>query len=480
MNINKKILDAALQHIPLTPEDLKHMDAVNAVGLAALALAGDPATLDAWYKALLKKSKPSKVEAFISLLVERDEVGENIDHRLAKGDFQVLNDLVRLGVPWEHPELPEALKSEDACDAAVITLVEQEEYETVTEWLANHEDVEVFRTLSLLGVPIVEFVMEQREQTDEESEERAVLDAALLGMLEPEGYGKLLLSGDLESNWTAYPRLLADVLTLCGPNSWVETLGLLEAAGDLDAFAFAGILAAGVSSLTLGLEQGQDIVEPNTLEHFQTDKRFAVAAGIAPDEDILELVHFAVVHECRLANDQPSPGIPGLPLSSSDPAPEDLNDLIELCGDFIDEGSDDPVKRVAMVRNLMDASLWAVDEPEFVKSLENAAKQLLNAEMPTSVRGAAYQFLHTLGVAPAMPEDFNPTLAALVGDEDLQSLSKVALDEGVAAMSALRHMADLGTVESVEALLNVWTEIPILRADLLRTILFDAIELQSA
>jgi len=475
VDINKRILDAAIRHIPLNPADLKNLEGIDARGLAAMGVVAEATLLDAWYKALLKKAKPTRIEAFISLLVDRDEVADNIDARLERGDFRVLNDLVRLGLPWEHPRIADALKDPEACHAAAISLVEQDSPEAVMAFLEQTDDVDIFRALSLLGGPFAEPLMHLRDDTGEESEERAVLDASLIGMIEAEGYGRLLLNGELDSAWTAYPQLMGDVFTLCGPNSWVETLALLEAAGDLDAFSFGGIIGAAVSSLTLGLDEEDELEEPKNFEQFQTDSRFSVAAGLAPDEEILELLFNAVVHECRLTHDQPSLGIPGLPLSSSNPSEQDVEELVSLFEEFMEDGTDDPVKRVAVVRNLMDAALWAVDEPGFVTGLVEPAQALLAKKMPLGVRAAAFQFLQTVDAAPEVPADFNPSLKALVGNGDISALGQVARGDGIAALSALQHLLDLASVEAIEEMLNVWMDAPVLRSDVIRRLLLDAL-----
>lgn len=473
-NINQRILDQALRQIPFNHDEFGDLSGLDATGLAALAVAADAELLMAWYARLMAKGDATRLEAYISLLVDRDEVADNIDARLARGDFQVLNDLVRLGLPWEHPNMVNALGNDDTRHAAAIALVEQDTPEPVMAWMEEEVDPEIFRAFSLLGAPFVEQLLAVREETDDESEERAILDASLLGMVEPEGYGRLLMNGDIESDWTAYPRLMGDVFALCGPNSWVETLALLEAAGDLDAFSFAGLIGAAVSSLTLGLEEDDEVSAPESLEEFQTDMRFAVAAGLAPDEEILDLLYHAVAHECWLTAEEPTPGVPGLPLSSSNPTEEDVAEVATQLGEYLEDGADDPVKRVAVVRNLLDATLWGLDEPDFVAPLKAEAAKLLKSKGPAAPRAAAYLFLNTVGANPELP-DFKPGLKALVAEGDIAGLEQLARGEGVAALSAIQQLLDLRSTEGLQAVLNAWMDAPVLRSDSIRRLILDGL-----
>lgn len=475
-DIDRALVDFVVRQIPLEKQQLKQLKNASPLGIAILGLTADPDLLDAWYRDLVGKKEVDTLEAFVSLMVLRDEVADNIDARLERGEFAVLNDLVKLGVPWEHDALEKALEHDEFRFAAAMCLLETDDKKTVRAFIEKHEDVrDVVRAIGLLGAETMKRDLEELRGDDDESV-KAVVDAALLGILEPSKYGKKLLAGEVETAWLSDSVLVADAFQVMGSSSWVDTLGILDAAGDAEAFEFAAVLGLIAAAATWqgGADPDAAIAEPESEHKFMTTQAFSVAAGLVPDEELAPLAFEVAVHEIRVVNEDGSPGITGLPLTQTDPDEATIQAVVELLEGF-NPAEDDAVARVEVVRTLCDAATWAVAEPDFIKPLEPVAAALLGEQYPLAVRGAAQLMLSVLG--HESKHELNEALDALTGDIDIDALAALATGEDVKALCAMRHLTLTAEVEGVEMLAHAWALGSVSRGDAFRVALEEAIHL---
>ena len=472
--IDRALVDLVARQIPIEKPQRRQLKSASSLGIAILGLVGEPELLEHWYRELVSKKDVTPLESFVSLMVLRDEVADTIDGRLDDGDFDVLNDLVKLGVPWEHDMLPKALQSDDHRFAAAMCLLEIEDFKTLKKFVETQEDVrDVVRAIGLLGAENMASVLAELRSDDDEDVKNGA-DAALLGVLDPAKYGRKLLAGELETGWLSDSVYVADAFQIAGSPSWLDVLGILDAAQDHEAFEFAALLGmiAACATWQAGGDPDATIDEPESEQDFMTNPRFSIAAGLVPDEELATLAFEVAAHEICMLNETGSPGISGLPLTQTDPDEDVIKTVIALLEEF-DPSDDDAVARVEVVRTLCDAATWAVAEPDFIKPLEPLAQKLTGKTYPDSVRGAAQLMLSVMGHDAKV--DLGTHLNALTGDIDVNALSALAVGEDVKALCAMRHLSLTAEVEGVEALANAWVHGAVSRGDAFRVALEEAI-----
>lgn len=472
--IDSLLVDVVARQIELDKPQRRLLKDVSPFGVTILGLVADPELLEAWYKNVPNRKDIKGLEAFVALMVLRDEVSDEIDDRLSEGDFDVLNDLVRLGVPWEHDLLGKALASEEHRFAATMCLLEIDDKDTLRAFIEASEDVrDVIRAIGLLGADMMlGDLLELRNEDDDEIKNG--VDAAMLGLLEPSKYGKKLLAGEVDTGWLGDSVLVADAYQVTGSPSWLDVLGVLDAAEDTEAFEFAALLGTVAAAATWqsGGDPEATLDEPEDENDFMTNPKYSVAAGLVPDEELVKLAFEVALHEIRVINEAGSPGITGLPLTQTDPDDTTMALVVELLEAF-DPAGDDAVARVEVVRTLCDAATWAVAEPDLIAPLEDLVTKMTSEKYPMAVRGAAQLMLSVLGNESDL--DLGFALNTLTGDINMESLTKLAKGDDIKALCAMRHLMLSAEKDGIVALADAWRTGSVTRGDAFRVAIEEAI-----
>jgi hypothetical protein len=335
-------------------------------------------------------------------------------------------------------------------------------------------------------------------------------------LLDSELYGRGLLAGDYEDGWLDVPGSVADFLQARGPSDWLEVLGLLELGYDPQTadpdtpFALGARLAvsaaAGIGStppedhevdgllelLTVDPEADEeDGDDGQEWESVATELGFGLQLALGGDAFALPLVQ-AAAHERLVTWGVHSPGVPGLPLSTTTEEELDTDPVFWLMG----EAAGQPVEswntetRVTVVRTLTDARTWAR------KGREDLAAQLVDMFIDVddpAVEVAARRLKAEIDpdFAEAMPERKADLLSAAdtlsVGvrpeapDGILDRLESIAESEGPLGMEAIRLLAENGSAAAQRRLGDLWTQTaPALRSAFVRQALVESLSVEAS
>ncbi len=479
MNADETLIQFAVHQIPVSAElDLSD---TSDVGAAALAMAYDPDLANHWYRALTTREKVTEFEAFLTLIVEREEIGIAVDRRLEEGDFEVIDQLVRLGIPWSHPAIEDALGGE--WHTAAFWMLTEVDTEAAADWLDASEEVdatvEALRVWGIIGVEEgIAYAAEAREslQGDESRDAdraRQTIDESAAAMA-PSTYARALLKGEFDAEWIRSRTSMADWVQTCGPNGWLDTLALVDAADHSQAFEFAAFFAAAAASASFYLERDEleetciELLTNPVVEWEALTNRpeFALALALADDEDLQRMLAEAFAHEYLSLRDG-SPGIPGLPLSGG-AIDADTVEAAAAVFEDIEDSSFQEDQVVAAVRMFTDLSYWAREEPESVDSLIPIAERWAVNRFPKVVQAAARHAATTAGREVVLNEGWLGDLQTLSegSTPELEKLTALARQEGTDALLALDRLAY--AEGGLPHLLDLWRTIPVIRVDLVR------------
>lgn len=488
MDADQALIAHAVKKMPLS-EDID-VSQLSDVGVAAMLCAFDPATADPWYRALVARGNPTPFEAFATLMVDRDEVGISIDRRLEDRDFSVLEDLVRLGIVWSHPAIEDALGGE--YHAAAFWLLSEVDLDAAEAWLKDAEELDaILESLTVWGmlgiekgldhVDAVRRALESNTSRDADRA-RQTLDHAM-AMMSPEAYARRLLRGDADDTWMRSRRLAATWLQITGPNSWLLTLGLIDAADHSQAFEFASYFA--VSAATAAFFDESEELQKLCVEvltnpdcdwtEVTRHPEFSLILSLTEDEHFERMLIEAAAHE-YLSAVSGSSGIPGLVLSGGELDPDDVAKARTVFTEIArSDFHEDQV--VAAVRMFSDLTYWIRHEPQLVEPLVDLAETWSTERFPKVVQAAARHAATAAGRYVEAHESWTPDLTILSeggsGSILTAEHAKLAGNDDVAAMIALEQLAR--TRSGITDLLDLWRTGPVLRADLYRDAVYQAL-----
>lgn len=485
--------------------------------------------IEAWLAALGAKSARAKsgaapardfdpaqatpLERILWVLDESEPVERRIDALLdAKNWAQctpLIDALARAAVAWEHPTILAALERDDTREAAALVATRAVPDE-VDAWLDACEVIEdalqVMRAVSLAAEerttrmwPALLQWHDAIMQLDQAQPERAHASGAL-ATLDPTDWARRALGDDAEDSWVLDPQNVADFLATHGPTTWLATLTGLADATHLEpgrssenALEF-GMLLAAAAALGLTREAPtQDaalqelaramlallqLPPEAALEDWQPRAtRAGLGALLAltggdPDANSADQLGLLLVqiaaHEWLVTHDFHSPGIPGLPFSTT--SAEDVNldaaadILAALTAETPDSQRSTPVQTVLTLRCLTDLEDWqALDAARFAPQAHDWAHAFAT-HGTSSIRHASTRLQQASqpadSPAPQPPAHQTPTSHP---GADLLHLGRA------------RRLARAGTEASLEELATLWATADLWRADFYRDCLFEAL-----
>lgn len=488
MEADQALIAYATQSMPL-PEELD-VSELSDTGVAALLSRYDPTVTDRWYRALIARGNPTPFEVFATHAVDRDEVGISIDRRISEHDFSVLDDLVRLGVVWSHPDIEHALGTEH--HASAFWLLTEVDLEAADAWLHEAEDLDlILESLTVWGMLGIEEGLDHVDTTrsalDSDSSRdadraRQTLDCAT-AMMSPEAYARRLLRGDAEDDWMRSRKHVASWMQITGPSSWLLTLGLIDAADHSQAFEFAayfGVAAACAAffddSPALQEICFEVLTNPDFDESLLSQRsEFSLILSLTEDTQFEQMLVEAAAHE-YLSRVSGAVAIAGLPLSGGQ-LDESLVDEAKQTFTQIARSDFHEDQVVAAVRMFSDLAYWARKEPVLAEPLVDIAQNWATARFPKVVQGAARHAATAAGRYVEANEAWTPALQILSeGGRDAILTSehaRIAAGDDVAAIVALEQLAR--TRAGITDLLELWRTGPPMRADLYRDAVYQAL-----
>ena len=518
------------------------------------------ATSDAWIRLLValgddealhvafarQVDSPADVDAagriaFVRAVLE--EVDRAVDTALEGSEFSsMLQALARADVPWSHERLTQIVAAADEEDAhsdedvaaAALTLA-RGEVDELSEAIDQSSVIDdVLLSLRAAGLEgrselgeMILFLRIELEDLAAEAEDEADVEGwidrldGVAALLDPELYGRGLLAGDYHDGWLDRPASVADFLQAYGPSDWLEVQGLLELGydpgSDEDDVAFAlgarlaVAAAAGIGTtrpeehevdgllelLTVDPEAENDEGNPEW-QSLATELGFGLQLALGGDAFALPLVQ-AAAHERLVTWGIHSPGVPGLPLSTTTEEELDTDPVFWLMGEAAGQPAESwsVETRVTVLRTLTDARTWARKGwSERDGDVEDLAGQLVEmfADVDDPGVNVATRRLKAEidpDFAAQFPEDKAELLSAadilaIGGRADapegiLDRLESLAAGEGPLAMEAARLLAENGSLPARRRLGRLWTDsAPVLRSAFVRQALVESLSLDAS
>lgn len=479
---DRDLLDHVFRSVPVDLDSVDFSE-LTLVGRATLALGAPSKTTLAWYRQTRGKLT-DRVDNLLFLVVDEPEVIDLVDARIADGDAGVVEDLVRAGVPWSHPGLPAMLGDESASFAAAWLLTETED-DAVKLYLDRDEIdfetvIELLRPAAILGVADYFDLAADYRDGLEPGDEASRLDS-LLCAIDPDAFLRRTVQGRSNWTWLGHAVSVADILHAFGPTTWLDTLAILEGTKAWDAFEFAASLAIAGSSVGRDLiteEEAQQfadiLLDEELAEEATGDPRFVFATSIADDADLQALYVESAAHEEITRAGYGSPGLAGLPLSGGAINEDAVEAAAEFLGEMADLGGVDDDLAVGAVRTLCDLAYWALQSPDEVAPLHDVTEQLLD-HGHASVKVAASQAMVAFtGERTEAHGDVAPFIDLLAKDRG--DAAPLFGQEGCLQLAAVERLAAIGDEDTVQPLAAAWTEGSIIRSDVARIALQDALK----
>lgn len=435
---DRRAIELATLGLPLTQQTARALGECTALGQAALLLAMDDSALEAWY--LAAAPPVGSISRVLSRAVDLDEVADRIDASLAT-DPDVLNDLCRAQITWAHPELV-SLLTQPRFRLCAAWMLSQTDFEPLLDWLDGEREpaelVAVARAVAPSGVPeLFEALSPWLAAVKTAAPKLAAQLEAAMFILDPAAWGRGFVQGQWEAEFLHDGVGMADIIAAAQQSYWTAALAAFDPSTD-EFGAIARMVAAGAAAgLFFGADDPpQAVVDAFYVEDWEKLRihpGFSVAAALAEDDGWQQPLLEAAAHDVLIARGIDSPGIGGLPLSSSHP---DADEVAAARG-LPSHPQVDPIVLAATASDVIE--LRTV--PEF-------------ADLPRAFA--------------ALREHPNSAVARLAAQlETPRSLSDVhelARAEDVNGLSAAENLARRGDSAALLALVDLWAEGPVLRA----------------
>lgn len=437
---DRRAIELAVFDRPLDADALAQIATLSSIGQAALLLAADENAIEAWYRAT--PDPTGAISRVLFRAVDNDDVADRIDATLLE-DPTVLADLCRAQITWHHEDLPTLLDRPESRQHAAWMLA-QTDFQPVIDWLSRGQRqeaeavVDVARGAAVSGVealfdPVADWYEAIRA---EDAALGARLEAALF-VLAPRRWGRGYVSGLYEADFLADDVAMADIISAAGQSYWTGALAAFEPASEEFA-AIARMVAAGAAA---ALHFSVDAPPPEVVDAFYREDwatlsrhpAFTVATALAEEEDWFQPLLEAAAHDLLRAHALESPGIGGLPLSSSQPDADEVaaaQSMLEL----------EDLDAVALIATTLD-----VQELGRLPGYESLPQHF--SALDRHDHYAVARVARALNAPPHL-------------DDELPLM----LSDGLAGLAAAERVAQRGSVEALDMLTEAWGRGPALRA----------------
>lgn len=442
---DRRAIELVALDLSFCDDDYRKLGDCSELGQAALLLAMDDVALEAWYERAPAPRAP--ISRVLARAVDRDDIAERLDATLAD-DPGVLADLRRAQIVWAHPALPQLL-DRDEFRASAAWMLAQTDVGELLEWLdgdrAARELVEVARAVAPTGASelfdgLAPWLGAIR---DDDAEAAAQLESALF-LLSPDRWGRGFLRGQWEAEFLHDSVGMADILAGAGQSYWSASLAHFEPGSD-EFGAIARMIAAGAAAI---LHFAADDPPPAIVNAFYVEDwsvlgshpAFAIAGVLAEEDSWQQPLLESAAHDLLLARGLETPGIGGLPLSSSHPDADEIAAALEIA-----KQSD--VDPIALVVTMCD-----VQELRAITEFRG-----LPAEF------ARFEGHPNLAVAAAAK--------ALAAPPSIEAEQMLAHEETVRGFAAAERLARIANLAALRALVDLLADGPVLRAGLFAALL---------
>lgn len=437
---DRRALELATLDIPLDEEGYRTLSECSALGQAALLLAMDESALEAWYEGAPDPVGP--ISRVLLRAVDRDDVADRIDAELAE-DPSVLADLCRAQITWSHPVLPELLGREEF-RGATAWMLSQTNPDPLFDWLEDADDpdqlLDVARHVAPSGVlELFEAISPWHEPVAEASTELAARLEAALFVLSPELWGRGFIAGQWAAGFLQDGLAMGDIIAAAGQTYWSAALGAFDPQSEEFSAIARMVVAGAAANLHFGPDEpGTPIIDAfyrETWSTLQAHPAFSAANVLAEEDSWRQPLLESAAHDVLLARAIDTPGIGGLPLSSSHPDADEIAAARALATQV----DADPIVLVATMCDIHELRTIA----EFEELPQHFAV-LCDHERKAVATAASY-----LSELPPLADERG---AAAV--------------ESAAGVAAAERIARRGDVDAVLTLIDLWADGPLLRAGL--------------
>jgi hypothetical protein len=430
---------------------------------------------------------------------ESDAVDAEIDAQLDGDPSESLVDaLARAGVAWTHPRLEDALDN-DRLRAAASLLLAVADPEALRSWLEQcdvYEDAFVaLRAVAMAGAHSLDDILaDWRERVLDFDEARAELARVdgLMAVLDAGTFGRAALAGDADMDWLADSVAVADFLQVYGPGEWLTVLSFLDVCDD-DAFEFGAFLAV-CAAHGIGFDEPTEAdageliellnyepsADPEEWEPSATRLGLGFAIALAADDELALLGAQVGAHERLIAYGYHSPGVPGLPMSGTDPGDLDFDASSGMLRQLLDGPSMPDAARVAVVRTLFDlyghvssgdgqvaehARKWT---SRFADSDIGAIALAARSLKAALDEGTVDSEQASMGERATLKGAMVLAGAGAPSADVVDALQRAARGDKVLGLAATQQLALLGTLDALDALAELWASGSVFRAPIYR------------
>jgi hypothetical protein len=325
-----------------------------------------------------KLRKAPDMEVLQLLLLADPEVDRTVDGLLDGPEASHLVELLaKTGIRWEFQQLDRQLRRPESSLPALL-VASSLPAELVEQLLWETEDIghlqQIIRAVGLRGEPANYSLLERRlEETQQLQLEESL--CAAMAISDFGQYQRAELAGDVDSSWMSNPLHLSDFLRSTYTSTWLSSLSLMEMA-ESPALSLGALVATCVSGPVAHeelVDVSTDTLQTYLLEHSRATaddtedwEPDAVSAGLGwaialggEDPELSLFLTQALAHELLMARGEPSPGIPGMPISSNVESQWNIEGAERLVRDGVKQQESSAIERLICIRTLVDlADVW--------------------------------------------------------------------------------------------------------------------------
>ncbi len=425
---------------------------MNALELAKIALSPEH------FSGSVESSSPTRLQRMALIAQDDEKTGDWVDAQLDAGNFEILDDVVRLGIGWDHDRLVDALDSDHGYAAA--WLLSDADPDRLVDWVVECDSgkaiLSALRAPACLGDPqFFELVLDIYSDIDDAKIERVL--GGYLACMDPVRCAREMLGGVIDAGWLRSRNSMADFVYATGLNTWTPTLAYFDVADQSNPFELAAMLA--VCAGTALVASDEETVAP--IENYYREgedprvissrPEFGMVAALDDEDALVELLTDVSAFEASLALELETPGVHGLPLLGgldSDALEAALDLLDEAIG--AEQSSDEQM--VQTVQTLVDIRRQGpqIQQLDALQDVLDACG-MLQSHRSKAICAAAAAAEVALGRDPAIsvPEKF----------------ASMVLQPTVPMSDGLSGMVMLELSNSPDWMLEAWLNGPIERAE---------------
>ncbi len=458
---------------------------------ALVSCAQHPSWVEAWcLHQKLGWSTKKAIPALNALLLAQSENPKHergldaaLTGKLAAAQCAI-SALARSLTPWDHDRFA-ALLADDASREATCAVIAMADPETLMDWSldgsrSEQEFVTALRAMLFFDAELshttLEDVIAALRQDQELGDSHRVVQRveAMLAAHAPQIYARGALDGSYETTWNDRIEWVADLLASTVETSWLETLAILEVSRARSAFGFAAMLAisAAAGSAHVDLDEAPEAVQRHVelfdrlragenWEPLATTLKLQFPLAIA-DEELTPLLVEVALHERLVQVALPSPGVVGLPLSSTIDEALQIDVARTMLAEIASAEKPDEETLCVIVRTICDLRQLLANEHPAISALVPEWKALLEPLSTHNQRAIALAASRTLSqmqhlsalLAPQPEEAADAMIAGIDVPGALPMFVEMARGEGAAALWAAREVTELPLDEALPLLIE--------------------------